>query len=284
MEPKKDTPKLPSFKEYRAKKKIETMETSFGNHSLPKKPDSMSTSFGKHSEKVDEKISEVSDIPRTTTEEHDHIHDVVAPIGKISGKKLEAVTDYSDDSRQLNGMLHHHDKGSINIYGSNNKQYRDTVKHLDSALNERKTTEDMHVYTGIKYSPSRHFARVAGKVESKKVVKLPAYTSTSSSFHSAREFSDLTMHPNDDRHGIEHDEDVGEARHVLKIHVPKGTHAMSLKKHSFAPTEHEVLLHRGHHIEIDAKPTKTDKLTYVWNARIVGHHPQPIIDTPENEK
>jgi hypothetical protein len=51
---------------------------------------------------------------------------------------------------------------------------------------------------------------------------------------------------------------------------------MSLKKHSFVPVEHEVLLHRGHHIEIDGKPTHTDGNTYVWNAKVVGHHPNDL--------
>lgn len=78
------------------------------------------------------------------------------------------------------------------------------------------------------------------------------------------------MHPKDERHGIEYP-DSGEVRHIIKIHVPKGTNAMSLKEHSFVPEEKEVLLHRGHNLEIHHKPEKLDKDTYLWHAKITGH-------------
>lgn len=280
MTPKEDTPehKESAFKKYRdsKKNKPDLMETSFGSHSLPKKTELMSTSFGKHSEKIVEKVSPDS-VPRISGKDNKHIHENVAPIKDLGEHQLDAVHDYSDESRPLNDMLHRHAKG-YDISTKNADSYRNTAKHLDETLNTHKTKEDMHVYTGIKYSPSKHFKKVDGKIPDKKVVRLPAFTSTSSGFHNAREFSDMTMHPNDERHGIEHSED-GEARHVLKIHVPKGSHAMSLKKHSFVPAENEILLHRGHHIEIDSKPTKTDRHTYIWNAKIVHHH-APDLDKP----
>lgn len=272
---------MKSFKEYRKKNKDkpEPMETSFGKHSQPKKPESMETSFGKHSEKkehLQEKISPDS-IPRLSDEEHTHLHENIAPIGKLTVDQKEAVKDYSDESRSVNGMMRRHDKG-MDINTKNTEAYRTTVKHLDAALDKHKTKEDMHVYTGINYSPSKHFKKIDGKIPEKTTVKLPAYTSTSSSFHAAREFSDRTMHPNDERHGIEH-EQYGEARHVLKINLPKGSHAMSLMKRSFCPAEKEILLHRGHHIEIDSKPTHTDDNTYIWNAKVVHHH-SPDLDKP----
>jgi ADP-ribosyltransferase exoenzyme len=289
MQPKVDTPeKKLSFKEYRRhKNKIEVMETSFGSHSLPKKPDSMSTSFGKHSEKkepIQEKISLVpkdspNSLPRITAAENSHIHEKVAPIGKLSVDQKEAVHDYSDSSRAINDMLHKHNSG-YDISTSRSAAYKDTAKHLDAALDKHKTSEDMHVYTGLKHSPSKHFKKVNGKVPDKAIVHLPAYTSTSSSFHSAREFAENTMHQNDERHNIDYEDgDHGDgftARHVLKLHVPNGSHAMSLMKHSFDPAEKEILLHRGHHIEVDSKPTKTDKNTYVWNAKVVAHKPNDL--------
>jgi hypothetical protein len=195
--------KILTFKEYVKNKKLpESMETSFGKHSLPKKPESMETSFGKHSEKIDEKISPDS-IPRMTAKETNHIHEKAAPIhDNLSEPHLDAVKEYSDDSHSINDMLHRHDRG-YDISTRNSSDYKNTAKHLDAALNQHKTNEDIHVYTGIKYLPSKHFKKVDGKIPEKTTVKLPAYTSTSSSFHSAREFSDMTMHPNDERHGIE---------------------------------------------------------------------------------
>jgi ADP-ribosyltransferase exoenzyme len=137
-------------------------------------------------------------------------------------------------------------------------------------LDRQKTMEDMHVYTGIKYSPAKHFKKVGGKLPESTIARLPAFTSTSSSIKSARCFSEDTMHPNDERHGIEYP-DSGEVRHDIKIHVPKGSKAASLRDHSFCPAEKEVLLHRGHDIEIHNKPEKLDHNTYLWSAKIVGH-------------
>lgn len=259
-----------TFKQYRLEKHSNSMETSFGQHSVPKQEDkhkSMETSFGDHSKK---NVSE--DVDRISHEDNAHIHNTVAPIGKLSKHELDAVKDYSDDSTPINGMLHRHDKG----YDISHKiDSHLTSKHLDTALDKHKTTEDAHVYTGIKYSPSRHFKRGA-KVAS---VHLPAYTSTSSSFHSAREFSEDTIHPNDDNHGIHHEDGV--AKHVLKIHVPKGTKAMSLKKHSFCPDENEVLLHRGHNLEIHHTPEHVGKNTYLWHAKIVSHKPNDLSKEKE---
>jgi hypothetical protein len=259
-----------TFKQYRLEKHSNSMEISFGQHSLPKKEDkreSMETSFGQHSKK-----NLTEDVDRISEKDHEHIHNKVVPIGKLSKHELDAVKDYSDDSTPINSMLHRHDKG-YDI--SHRVDAHETSKHLDSALNKHKTTEDLHVYTGIKYSPSKHFKR-CDKVES---VHLPAYTSTSSSFHSAREFSDEAMHPNDENHGVHHE--AGSARHVLKIHVPKGTHAMSLMKHSFVPKEREVLLHRGHNLEIHHTPEAVGNNTYLWHAKIVSHKPNDLSKEKE---
>ena len=275
-----------TFKEYRESKKNkpEIMETVFGSHSQPK-TETMTTSFGSHSKpknvNEDKEGFELEKKPKDapayakhklTPEQDDHIHTKVAPLhaDKISDMEKEAVHDYSDESRPLNSMLHRHAKG-MDISTKNSESYKKTVKHLDNALGRHKTTEDMHVYTGLQYSPSKHFKKVDGKVPERQNVSLPSFVSTSSSVKSARAFSQDTMHPNDERHGIEHEEG-GEARHVLKIHVPKGSHAMSLRDHSFVPEEKEVLLHRGHDIEIHHKPEKLDHSTYLWHAKIVAHN------------
>jgi hypothetical protein len=271
-ETQKVLPHKRTFKEYRKDSNSDSMETSFGEHSLKHKPDSMETSFGEHSKK---KVNEDKDYPeRITDEQNKHMHEVVAPIKKLRGDHLEAVKEYSDESLPLNSVLHRHDK-RYDISTKNNEQYRKTISDLDSALDKHKTTQDSTVYTGIKYSPAKHFRRENGVVPDKKVVHLPAFTSTSSSFHSAREFSDNTMHPNDERHGIDYDGDY-HARHVLKIDVPKGTHAMSLQSHSFVPAEKEILLHRGHNIEIDKMPEHVGNNTYLWHARVVSRTPADL--------
>lgn len=285
---------MKTFKEYREDKKNvpETMITTFGSHSLQKnKKETMSTTFGSHSLPKDKPIQEkvrqnpgdgaAYKVHELSPEEHVHIHSTVAPLpkDKISGKEKEAVSDYSDESRPINSMLHRHSSGH-DITTKNTSSYRDTAKYLDHMLDRQKTTEDMHVYTGIKHSPAKHFKKVDGKIPESKVVNLPAFTSTSSSIKSARGFAEPTMHPNDERHGIEYPES-GEVRHILKIHVPKGSKATSLQSHSFCPEEKEILLHRGHDIEIHHKPEKLDPNTYLWHGKIVGHHAVDLDKSPE---
>lgn len=280
-----------SFKEYRDEKnsKKETMETSFGSHSLPKKKETMETSFGSHSLPKEKPIKEDKEekdafefdkkpvdnsayVKHTVTvAEHTHQHNQVAPMhsDKMSANELEAASDYTDSSTTINSMLHMHAKGH-DISTKNKDEYRKTAKHLDNALNRHKTHDDMHVYTGIRYSPSKHFKKENGKLQSTATVNLPAFTSTSTSIQAARGFSEFTAHKNDVHHEV--DSKTDEVRHILKIHAPKGTHAMSLMDHSFCPDEKEILLHRGHDIEIHHKPEKLDDKTYLWHAKIVGHN------------
>jgi len=277
-----------SFKKYREEKKakIETMETVFGSHSEPKAARNvMETVFGSHSLILED--SNISGILTdknsgkhiNTVAQHIHLHEKVAPIDhkNMSDNERESVHDYSDDSRPINSMLHQHAKGH-DISVPSKVAYKKIVGHLDSVLRRRKTTEDMHVYTGLKKSPAAHFKKEGGRVPEKKEVHLPAFTSTSTSIKSARGFAEETMHPNDERHGITYPDD-GHVRHILKIHVPKGSHAMSLKEKSFAPEENEILMARGHHIEIHHQPEHISKDTYMWHARVVGHH-QHDLDKP----
>jgi hypothetical protein len=250
------------------KREQETMETQFGSHSQDKKLDSMETQFGSHSQ---EKLNENDE------RESDHIHEKIAPISELTLDQKTAVKQYSDDSRPLNGFLHQHHKGVE--FNSSKDKVRERIKHLGEALDAHKTTEDMHVYTGVPHSPAKHFKTSGSKVNATATVHLPAFTSTSSKLKCAKTFSEDTVHPKDDLHGIDHT-DFG-ARHVLKIHVPKGSYAMSLKKHSFCPEEHEVLLHRGHNLEIDKNPEHLGSGHYMWHARVVSHTPAEINKAKE---
>ena len=274
---------MKTFKEYRAEKAHKTakqpypiMETSFGTHSLKKNPEQkyevMSTSFGSHSlpkKKVDEAVKNIGE-PEPSKEQHDDLHTKSAPTHKelLSDHEDEAIKDYTDESRGLNGMLHKHAKGH-DITTSSNIDNKKTVSHLDSALNKHKTDKDMTVYTGLKDSPAKHFK--TGKVEEHTTVHLPAFTSTSTSPKTAIGFSEGTSNFKDENHGLE-----GVNNHILKIHVPKGTHAMSVKGHSFVPEENEVLLHRGHNLQIHRKPTTLADGTIMWHAKVVGHNPQSL--------
>jgi len=155
----------------------------------------------------------------------------------------------------------------------------DSIHHLDSALSKQSTKHDTVVYTGIPYSPVKHFHSPNRGVK----VHLPAFTSTSSDKVVAYGFSKHSNDPFDEDHGVTHDENNG-SRHILKIHMPKGTHAMSMVDHAFIPEEHEVLLHRGYNIGIHPKPEYDKELgAHVWTAKILSHDPEeikPIVIPP----
>jgi hypothetical protein len=268
---------MKTFKEYREKKKSinDSMETVFGSHSQPKpKKPAMETSFGKHSHPKGKVCEDVEKYPEPSKEEHARLHEKVASHASgLSMEQKEAVDDYTDESRGVNGVIHRHHQG----YDTSKKtDEHNTIKHLDSMLNGKKTTEDTHVFTGLKSSPTKHFKKVKGVVPTVANVHLPAYTSTSTSLRTAKGFSELDSNFKDENHGID-----GVNKHVLKIHMPKGTHAMSVKEHSFVPEENEIMLHRGHDIEIHHKPEKIGEDTYLWHAKIVGHSPADLSKPAE---
>jgi hypothetical protein len=267
------------------KKKKPSMETSMGSHSKKKKLPALETCMGSHSKEKKSKKSIAEALKKLEHEydgsgaddapfyeHHEHMHHKVAPMKKdISETEKEALSDYTDDSRGLNGALHHQYNGK-NFQSS----YKHHVDTLTGLLNRHKTKEDSVVYTGLPKSPTQHFEDHTKDAH----VHLPAFTSTSSSLHVAAGFAQAAHHANDKKHGIEHDSggmDDGEARHVLRLHLPKGTSAASVKKHTFAPDEHEILVNRGHDIKIHPVPqvhtNKNGKKYHIWDAHITDHAP-----------
>jgi hypothetical protein len=265
--------------------KIPAVETSFGQHSKEKKIPAVETSFGSHSvpknvSEDKESSPEVSETPSAykpffrTGAEHAHIHSKVAPfnLDKVSNEGLASVVDYTDDSYAVNSGLFHHYKEGIPVASDTKEQ----IDHLTKTLNDHKTTEPTHVFTGTKFSPSQHFSPVKGAVPETATVHLPAFTSTSTSINKAIPFGHDVKHANDANHGVAHDGIYGKAKHILKIELPKGTSAASVREHAMLPSEQEILLNRGHTIEIHKDPVKLDSGTYLWNAKIKAHNPEKL--------
>jgi len=176
--------------------------------------------------------------------------------GQVPGQEF-------DESRFVNGMLkrHYDDKYNGSFYGTHGPQGRQMVQGLDNALNSASTDRDMTVFTGLRTKP---------KTNAQGVAHMPHYVSTSLDHKIAAHFTDM--------------QGDGEG-HILQIDMPKGTKAASLNhiKSSTGPkefdNEHEMLLHRGHHIAIDPTPEKMvhgGKTYNVWKGRIAGHAPQEI--------
>lgn len=262
---------MKSFKAYLKDKKEPkpSMETSFGSHSKKPEPKpSMETSFGSHSlEKKKPQSIDEAKLEDDSDEHQNHVHEKVAPehTKKMSVDERNSLAKYTRGSTALNHALHQHHR--FIPLDHDTKEHAD---HLTKAIGKHKTTEDTVLYTGIKHSPVKHFNHKDEHAH----VHLPAFTSTTTSRHQAHGFSNDVKHNNDKHHGVEHGE-FG-AQHILKLHVPKGTSAVSVRKRSEFPTEHEVLLNRGHDIKIHPKPKHLGNHVYQWDAHVVGHSPAKL--------
>lgn len=282
--------KQKTFKEYAAAKKANlhpfatlkyevtvqqypNMETVFGSHSVKSDQQfpNMETSFGSHS--VGELQEEVSTTPGKITTadqiaqhkpaEEKSIHDS----NKI--KHSNSMGEYTIDSTHINTALHE-------------KKIRPTIaahiRNIDATLNKSKLDRDTHVYTGLKDSPAKHFT---GSGSAK--VHLPAYTSTSTKCKIAKNFTVAREQTKEEaeKHtpinaGVETATGGNKVDHVLKLHLPKGTKAGSVKHFAAYENENEILLHRGHNIEIHPHPTIDKDGTHVWHARIISHTPTKV--------
>lgn len=277
---------MPSFSQYRNNKnKAPSIETCFGSHSCKgegasKISEDKTPPHVVVSNNYDHEISEPKE---------EHIHQNVAPINSksLSINELKSVKVYSDDSSKINKMLYNHDQNKPEGTESRHAQIIQ-AGHLDNAMNKHTTSEDMHVFTGVRLNPAAHFGSTNGEVNKSVQLHIPAFTSASTSLLSASAFArhvrdnPETAAKNLANHGMS--TDSSRNKHVLKIHVPEGSHAMSLMEHSFAPDEKEILLHRGHTIEVHHVPEKinTDESgvhTYMWHAKIVNHK---LTDLPKS--
>ena len=263
--------------------KYPSMETSFGSHSLVvlgQAYPSMETSFGSHSlatkcnnPKLTEEYSTTpGKITASEQIDNHHVHRMES-VGSIHDrnklKKNDALYKYSVRSQRYNGALHE------KIIPDHIKQ---DIKSIDKSLDSASIDHDTHVYTGMRHSPAGYFT---GSGTAK--VHLPAYTSTSTDYGVACVFAKLHAHSAEQiaKHtpinsDCKHYDPAASTRHVLKLHLPKGTKAGSVMHFSKYDDEHEILLHRGHNIEIHPHPTVDQHNVNVWHARVISHTPDKI--------
>jgi hypothetical protein len=243
--------------------------------------------------------------PPTTAEEQIHAHYEyeeypIHDANKVKDSK-EAVKEYTSDSTDINRSLfnHHktgqHPKDYDDYVGKHRQMFvpsgniyhvHDHIKRLDDVMNNHKIAKDTHVFTGVSRPPMEHFK---GKTNKPVKVHFPAYTSTSTNFDVTPNFSKNAKSA-DEHKPLNTDAKKpknGQTKHILKIHVPKGTPGGSVRhlspyqepeNHSFE--ENEILLHRGLDMEIHHQPTLVNHPEHghltVWHARVVGHNPAKL--------
>lgn len=159
------------------------------------------------------------------------------------------------------------------------------ISDLHNVTTKHTTTEDMHVYSGTSFHPDRYKNDDNSSIK----VHMPTFTSTSLDPTIGQAFS----RPDKAHHGLETNDGkpdyywrVSELpRHVLKIHVPAGSHgvyvgSMAAQKYR---NEKEFLLPKDSKIHIDPTPTEIKSIGpfqhpvthYVWHAKLVHDGVQP---------
>lgn len=256
---------MKSFKDFLKEKpkQVPFLETVFGKHSQEKKEPVLQTTFGKHSQRKLKEEAENKDIGIHSNADEERIHDF------NTVETSNAVRKYGMSSSDINGTLHTlHGSTDKPVHGNKINDSKKHIKALDDVLNNSKINHDTHVFTGLPHSPEKHFKDMNAKKGQSITIHHPAYMSTSTSYETAKFFaskpSEVTK--------------PGAEKHVLKLHLPQGTKGGSIRHLATFKDENEILLHRGHNIEIHPHPTIDKDGTHVWHAKVVSHTPKHIED------
>ena len=238
--------------------KFPDMETVFGTHGTNPVTEEYSTEPGK--------LTAADQVAEHKTKDSKLIH----ASNKIG--KTESLENYSTSSTDINNSLH-----TRKVSPSAKKQ----INSIDRSMDRASIDKDTHVFTGLKDSPAKHFVGLKSGETAK--VHLPAYTSTSTRYKIASNFTHARPATQAERQthtplNSDHKDykKYKTLEHVLKIHLPKGTKAGSIRHFASHDTEDEILLHRGHNIEIHPHPTVDEFGNHTWHARIISHTPEKV--------
>jgi hypothetical protein len=184
--------------------------------------------------------------------------------------------NYSDNSKQMNDALYnHHQNKKIETTQFNDEQRHQRnlsfANETEKVLAKHKTNDDHTVFTGIS---QEHAGFLKNQTKPTKVHHA-GFISSSTHFDQAARFTGG---------GGKNDK---EEKHILQIHVPKGTQGGSMSGNTYYSKEKEILLQRGHDLKIDHTPTVINHPKHgtvnVWHAKIIGHNPKPLNSKPVND-
>jgi len=208
----------------------------------------------------------------------------------------------TNQGKHWNNFLHRHYRGRST--NTDHSRYANHVISTDAALTKNTLKKDYVLYTGLNESPVLAFELYNQPTDKPLTVHLPAYTSTTTSWRVAVRFAHnyLSSKETDAHYGGKPVEKYDRTRHelldingekikelpdnpnkrsidILRIFVPAGTTGGSVRDMSYNSEEFEVLLPRGLNVIISPKPHVMYQFgadIYVWNAKVVGHDPQPV--------
>jgi hypothetical protein len=179
-----------------------------------------------------------------------------------SGSLLHYAKDNLHHHWPLSGyrMINKFHRGDLpERYHDYGKEIQETSNHIDSAIAKHKTNHDLHVWRGLGQDPYHG----NGDTVQKQVSSLnpgdtfhdKGYVSTTAFPSAARAFGG-TVGSNED--------------HLLHIHVPKGSNAVSLNTYGLGHAhEHEVLLPRNSKFRYDGKEEHEEHSGF---RKVIIHH------------
>ncbi len=196
------------------------------------------------------------------------------------------------DASKWNDFLHRHYRGLAKPEAI--EKYGKRVSGVDRELARNVLKKDYTLYTGLPESPIEAFNLYKQPTNKPLTVHLPAYTSTTTRWGIAAEFAtnqasqdpiDRSGHNVLDPNGKKIKNPQKKNKRIqefdiLRIFVPAGTTGASVAELSQNYDEAEVLLPRGLNIIISPNPHRVEArgdIFYVWNAKVVGHTPQPVV-------
>lgn len=176
-------------------------------------------------------------IPKNSSE---HLLNLSLQHGKLSQEQAYAVREYSRHAyKNINASLYKGEQPSGITRSSSTTPPHDNAKiyhHLKAAIGEHTMPEDTVVFSGIKKAPS-YISKQHEKTKTM-MANVPAFLSTSHNHEIARDFADNG--------------------HVLRIHVPKGAHALHAGEHTVHPHEQETIFHPNSKLHIDPQRKTLD--------------------------
>jgi len=175
------------------------------------------------------------------------------------------------DENFSNSLWNHHHKTEFkDSWDEKNHERGLAYSHeLTKVVAKHKTPHDFSLFTGISQGHADSL-KLKGRKEPSKFHH-PGFISTSTDYNQALNFTGGAPKS-------------GEEHHVIRLEVPKGTQGGSIRHVSSYKKENEVLLNRGHDLEIHHEPTIIDHpkggKVHIWHAKVVGHNPQKLDTKP----
>lgn len=157
------------------------------------------------------------------------------------------------------------------IHDGTRSRVTEQIHHLDHAIKKYPLKHDTKLMHGCGFNPD-HFA----SQHPDRHIHMPAYTSVSSKADVARSFSSRGAKTVREAHETEHGKDEVHT-HTLRIHLPKGHHALPVYGHSNLDHEDETILPRGLKLKVSHHPyhkevhddTYTKTIHHYWDAHPV---------------